>query len=154
MGAARVRRFAAIASGIIAVVSLAGFGGWFFIQRPDTRSAEKLCERLGTVDSLSASFISLDPTTLGPQVAELQRAAAVAPSDIQAQITALTAFVQEIAEAVRASPTNKKAALTAALAEKQNQVDEVSQAGQAVEAWSLTNCGTPLRATTTTSTKK
>jgi hypothetical protein len=133
----------------LVVLAVAGAGFWMVLDRPETRSAEKLCAQLGAVTSLSSSLVTLDPTTLGPQVAELQRAAAVAPSDIQAQMTVLASFVEELADAVRASPVDKKATLVAALAERQDRVDEVTASGQAVEAWAITNCGVPLRTTTT-----
>lgn len=146
----RPRRRSAIVLAVALVLLVsAGIAIWLFVKNPQTRSAEKLCVQLGQVTSLSSSLATLDPTTLGPQVAELQRAAEVAPSDIQAQMTTLAAFVEEIADAVRASPTDKKAALTAALAIRQDRVDEITAAGQAVEAWSSTNCGTTLRSTTT-----
>jgi len=87
------------------MLALAGFGAWAFLNKTETRSTEKLCEKLSAVTALSSSLVTLDPTTLGPQVAELQRAMEVAPSDIQAQLTVLTTFVEEIADAVRASPT-------------------------------------------------
>jgi hypothetical protein len=131
------------------VLAAAGVGLWMVLKKPETRSAEKLCTQLGAVTSLSSSLVTLDPTTLGPQVAELQRATSVAPSDIQAQLTVLASFVEELADAVRASPVDKKATLVAALAERQDRVDEVTAAGQAVEAWAITNCGVPLRTTTT-----
>lgn len=143
------RRSVVVVAFALVVLALAGIGAWLFLNKPQTRSAGKLCEKLSDVNSLSSSLVTLDPTTLGPQVAELQRATEVAPSAIQAQMTVLTTFVEEIADAVRASPTDKKAALTNALAERQDRVDEVTIAGQAVEAWSLTNCGAPLRSTTT-----
>jgi hypothetical protein len=131
------------------VLAAAGAGFWMVLKKPETRSAEKLCTQLGAVTSLSSSLVTLDPTTLGPQVAELKRATSVAPSDIQAQLTVLASFVEELADAVRASPVDKKATLVAALAERQDRVDEVTAAGQAVEAWAITNCGVPLRTTTT-----
>jgi hypothetical protein len=134
---------------VLFVLAAAGVGLWMVLKKPETRSAEKLCTQLGAVTSLSSSLVTLDPTTLGPQVAELQRATSVAPSDIQAQLTVLASFVEELADAVRASPVNKKATLVAALAERQDRVDEVTAAGQAVEAWAITNCGVPLRTTTT-----
>lgn len=133
----------------LCVFGAAGVGLWMVLKKPETRSAEKLCTQLGAVTSLSSSLVTLDPTTLGPQVAELQRATSVAPSDIQAQLTVLASFVEELADAVRASPVDKKATLVAALAERQDRVDEVTAAGQAVEAWAITNCGVPLRTTTT-----
>jgi hypothetical protein len=133
----------------LVVLAVAGAGLWMVLDRPETRSAEKLCAQLGAVTSLSSSLVTLDPTTLGPQVAELQRAAAVAPSDIQAQLAVLASFVEEIADTVRASPVDKKETLVAALAERQDRVDEVTASGQAVEAWAITNCGVPLRTTTT-----
>lgn len=143
------RRSVVVLAIALVVLVAAGFGIWFFLKKPQTRSAEKLCTQLGQVTSLSSSLVTLDPTTLGPQVAELKRAADVAPSDIQAQMTILATFVEEVADTVRASPTDKKAALTAALAARQDRIDEVTTAGQAVEAWSSTNCGTTLRSTTT-----
>jgi len=150
MASLRPRRRSVVAIVLaLVVLALAGIGVWSFLNKPETRSTEKLCEKLGAVNSLSSSLVTLDPTTLGPQVAELQRATDVAPSDIRAQMTVLTTFVEEVADAVRASPTDKKAALTNALAARQDRVDEVTVAGQAIEAWSLTNCGMPLRSTTT-----
>jgi hypothetical protein len=131
------------------LLAAAGVGLWMVVKKPESRSAEKLCAQLGAVTSLSSSLATLDPTTLGPQVAELQRATSVAPSDIQAQLAVLASFVEEIADTVRASPVDKKETLVAALAERQDRVDEVTAAGQAVEAWTITNCGVPLRTTTT-----
>jgi hypothetical protein len=131
------------------LLAAAGVGLWMVVKKPESRSAEKLCTQLGAVTSLSSSLATLDPTTLGPQVAELQRATSVAPSDIQAQLAVLASFVEEIADTVRASPVDKKETLVAALAERQDRVDEVTAAGQAVEAWTITNCGVPLRTTTT-----
>lgn len=143
------RRSLVIFACCLVLTGLAGAGVWVFADRPETRSAQGLCEQLIGVSALSQSIVTLDPTTLGPQVAQLQRAASVAPSDIQAQISVLAAFVAEVADTVRASPTDKKAALTTALAERQDRVDGVTAAGQAVEAWSVNNCGAPLRTTTT-----
>lgn len=138
---------------VLAVVSVLGGGAvWYFLSRPEPRSAPKLCSELSQVASLSQSIVTLDPTTLGPQVAQLQRAVEVAPSDIQAQLSVLASFVEELSEAVRAAPTEKKEALVEALAQRQTEVDAVTVAGQAVEAWSVANCGSPLRTTTTTST--
>jgi len=131
------------------LLAAAGVGLWMVVKKPESRSAEKLCTQLGAVTSLSSSLATLDPTTLGPQVAELQRATSVAPSDIRAQLAVLASFVEEIADTVRASPVDKKETLVAALAERQDRVDEVTAAGQAVEAWTITNCGVPLRTTTT-----
>ena len=150
MSAARPSRRSLILFALVLVALAAvGIGVWAFAEKPQTRSAVKLCEQLTQVTTLSTSIVTLDPTTLGPQVAELQRATSVAPSDIQAQLTVLATFVQEIADAVRASPVDKKAALTTALAERQARIDEVTAAGQAVEGWTITNCGTSLRTTTT-----
>jgi hypothetical protein len=143
------RRKAFLLLVVLVVFAVAGSALWYFTNRPEPRSAERLCERLSGAASLSQSIATLDPTTLGPQVAELQRAVDAAPSDIEPQLNVLSKFVQEVADVVRASPTDKKEALTAALADRQSRVDEVSTAGQAVEAWSIANCGTPLRSTTT-----
>ena len=144
----RRRSLLIIAFGLV-FVGLAGAAAWILIERPEPRSAEGLCEQLAQTSALSQSIVTLDPTTLGPQVAQLHRAAAIAPADIQAQMTVLATFVDEIAEVVRASPTDKKAALTTALADRQDRVDSVTASGQAVESWALTNCGAPLRTTTT-----
>jgi len=143
------RRSAVLVAVTLVVIAIAGGTVWALKDKPQVRSAEKLCTQLGAVTALSSSLVTLDPTTLGPQVAELERAKAVAPADIDSQLTVLADFVQEIAEAVQASPVDKKAALTAALAERQGRVDEVTAAGQAVESWSIANCGVPLRSTTT-----
>lgn len=150
MASDRPRRRGVLLLLVVLVVSaLAGGAVWFFINKPAPRSAERLCTELQNVTTLSQSIVTLDPTTLGPQVADLQRATAAAPADIQGQLNVLATFIQELADAVRASPTDKKAALTEALAQRQARVDEVSSAGQAVEAWFLANCGAPLRSTTT-----
>ena len=143
------RRSAVLVAATLVVIAIAGGTVWTLKDKPQVRSAEKLCTQLEAVTALSSSLVTLDPTTLGPQVAELERATAVAPADIDSQLTVLADFVQEIAEEVRASPVDKKAALTAALAERQSRVDEVTAAGQAVESWSIANCGVPLRSTTT-----
>ncbi|MEJ6511139.1 MAG: hypothetical protein QNL59_10950 [Actinomycetota bacterium] len=149
MSAAWSNRRSLILLLVLVILAAIGTGIWAFAKKPQTRSAAKLCEQLSQVDTLSTSIVTLDPTTLGPQVAELQRATSVAPADIQAQLSVLANFVQEVADAVRASPVDKKAALTAALAERQARVDEVTAAGQAFESWTIANCGTSLRTTTT-----
>jgi len=143
------RRGLALFALALVLLAVGGAVVWRLAGRPEPRSATRLCQQLANVSSLSQSIVTLDPTLLGPQIAELQRATEVAPSDIQAQLTVLVDFVTEIADEVRASPTEKKKALTDALAERQARVDEVSAAGQVVEEWSVANCGAPLRSTTT-----
>ncbi|MSZ24144.1 MAG: hypothetical protein F2607_03305, partial [Actinobacteria bacterium] len=96
MPSPRPRRRSAIVFLIaLLLLAVAGAGVWKLIDKPQTRSAEELCAQLGQVTSLSSSLVTLDPTTLGPQVAELQRATSVAPSDIQAQLNVLATFVDE-----------------------------------------------------------
>jgi hypothetical protein len=57
----------------LVVLAVAGAGLWMVLDRPETRSAEKLCAQLGAVTSLSSSLVTLDPTTLGPQVADIRK---------------------------------------------------------------------------------
>jgi len=134
---------------ILVLVAIAGAAIWAFGPRAESPSAEKLCERLASVASLSSAMVTLDPTTLGPQAADLRRAVDVAPQEIRADLETLATFVTEIADEVRESPVDKKAALTAALAARQDRVDTVTAAGRSVETWTLDNCGAPLRTTTT-----
>lgn len=144
----RTRSFVALGL-VLALVAALGAGIWLLRGRSETRSPEKLCARLAPLTTLSSAFVTLDPTTLGPQVSELQRAADVAPKEIRADLDVLATFVEEVADAVRAAPVDKKAALTAALADRQDRIDAVTAAGRSVDEWSTNNCGAPLRTSTT-----
>ena len=158
MGVTTRTRSVVVLVAALAVIAIVGGAVWAFKGRGETRSVEKLCAQLASVTSLSSALVTLDPTTLGPQVAELERAVDVAPSDIAPDLAVLATFVEEVADLVRASPVDKKAALTSALAERQDRIDQVTASGRAVEQWSVDNCGAPLRTTTsqrvTTTTRR
>lgn len=156
---ASLRRPSLIAWAFLAVIviSAVGYGVYRYVStQPVERSAAKLCEELAKAQSLDQAIVTLDPTILGPEVSALEQAAKVAPSEIKAPITALAAFVAELAEEVRATNVAKKDALVEALASRQDRIDEITADGQAVEAWSITNCSLPLRAssTSTSTTRK
>jgi biopolymer transport protein ExbB/TolQ len=119
------------------------------VRRVD-RTAEALCERLTEAQDLDQSFTTLDPATLEPQLAALQRAKEVAPADIQAQITTLADFVDEVAAQVGEAANDRDDALSSALGARQDQIDAVTAAGQAVQAWAQINCGLSLTAPTST----
>ena len=147
------RRIVIISAVAIIIVGAVVAGAmWFADSRRVERSAPALCARLAEASSLDSALVTLDPTMLGPQVSALQHALEVAPADIEPQLAQLTVFVGEVADQVRASNTDKKKALVDALAARQDQIDAITADGQALEAWSITNCGTPLRTTTTSST--
>jgi Tfp pilus assembly protein PilE len=140
---------------VLGAVGAVAFGAYRYVNdRPQQRSAAKLCDELAKAQTLDQAIVTLDPTTLGPQVSALQQAAEVAPSDIEGPLTALASFVGELADEVRATNTAKKEALTNALAARQDRIDEITADGQAVEAWSIANCGLPLRASSTTTIRK
>lgn len=138
----------AIAAAVVAVVVTVAL---VVQSRQVDRSVAALCERLTDAQDLDQAFTTLDPATLDPQLAALERAKEVAPEDIRAQITTLADFVAGVANQVEASSDDRSAALTAALADRQDQVDSISAAGQQVEAWAQSNCGLSLAGTTPTS---
>jgi biopolymer transport protein ExbB/TolQ len=115
------------------------------------RSTDALCDRLRDAQDLDQSFTTLDPATLDPQLAALARAKAVAPDDIQAQVATLADFVDEVATQVEESTDDRDQALAAALSDRQDQVDSITAAGQAVQAWAQTNCGLSLAGAAPTS---
>lgn len=154
---ATVHRRAWLAWSLLAVIVIGAvaFGVYRYASpQAEQRSAPKLCEQLAQAQALDQAIVTLDPTTLGPQVSALEQAAKVAPSDIQGPITALATFVGELADEVRATNVAKKDALVEALAARQDRIDEITADGQAVEAWSVANCQLPLRASSTTTTRK
>jgi len=105
------------------------------------RSTEALCRQLTEAQDLDQSFTTLDPATLDPQLAALRRAKAVAPDEIRAQITTLADFVDDVATEVEGADGDPDQALSTALAERQDEIDAVTAAGQAVQSWAQLNCG-------------
>lgn len=112
------------------------------------RTPEELCKRLEPARTLDRAFVTLDPTTLGPLVSDLNNAVLAAPSDIRPDIEVLAQFVDEVAEAVRATPTDKQKAFAQALADRQGQVDAITTAGRNLEFWTTQNCSFVLRSVT------
>jgi hypothetical protein len=108
------------------------------------RSAEALCRQLTEAQDLDQSFTTLDPATLDPQLAALRRAKAVAPDDIRVQVATLADFVDEVAADVEGTEAEPDEALATALSGRQDEVDGVTAAGQAVQAWAATNCALSL----------
>lgn len=149
------RRRVAFALLAVLLVAGVGVGTWLWLtrERPPTRSATALCERLSGTVGLDMAIVTLDPTRLGPLVAELEQSVLVAPPDILEPLSNLASFVGEVTDAVRAEPTDKKQALVDALAARQDRVDSVTNAGVLVEQWTQANCGTALRSTTSTTSR-
>jgi hypothetical protein len=114
------------------------------------RSTDALCARLTEAQDLDQSFTTLDPATLEPQLAALERAEEVAPAEIQVQVTTLADFVDEIATQVAEATIDRDDALSSALGARQDQIDAVTAAGQAVQAWAQLNCGLTLTGPTPT----
>jgi fumarylacetoacetate (FAA) hydrolase family protein len=119
------------------------------VRRVD-RTAEALCARLTEAQDLDQSFTTLDPATLEPQLAALERAKEVAPADIQSEVTTLADFVDEIAAQVAEATNDRDDALSSALGARQDQIDAVTAAGQDVQAWAQMNCGLSLTGPTPT----
>lgn len=134
-----------------AVIVAVAAGAVVVGRNEQTRSASALCQRLSDAASLDDAIVTLDPTTLGPQIAALERALDAAPDDIRPQLAELTEFVREIGDEVRAANTDKKQVLADALAARQDRIDAITADGQALELWSITNCSTPLRGTSSSS---
>ncbi|HEY6530802.1 MAG TPA: hypothetical protein VIY72_00765 [Acidimicrobiales bacterium] len=140
----RLKRGVLVAAVVVLVVVVVAVVVVVVRVRTVERSAEALCERLTEAQDLDQSLTTLDPATLDPQLAALERAKEVAPEDIQAQITALADFVDGVANEVEGATGDPDDALSAALAERQDQIDAVTAAGQAVQAWAQANCGLSL----------
>ena len=100
----RPRRGVLIAAIAVLVVVVVATGFTVVQVRKVDRTAEALCDRLTEAQDLDQSFTTLDPATLDPRVTALARAKEVAP------------------------------ALSEALANRQDQIDAVTAAGQAVQA--------------------
>lgn len=139
------RRLGFLLAIIVLMTAVAGGAYWFVDARKPHPSVSALCARLAETSLLDDALVTLDPTTLGPQVSALQRAVEAAPSDIRPQLKELTTFVAEVADEVGAANTEKKKVLVEALAARQDQVDAITADGRAVETWSVTHCGTALR---------
>jgi hypothetical protein len=139
--------------GAVAVVVIAAVATVVIVvqARRVERSTDALCDRLTEAQDLDQSFTTLDPATLDPQLAALERAKAVAPDDISGPITTLADFVDGVANDVEQSTDDRDQALAAALADRQDQVDAVTAAGQQVQSWAQANCGLTLTGSTDTS---
>lgn len=148
----RLRRGVAVVLALVVVAAVAVGAGLFVRSRQVERSTAALCEQLTAAQDLDQSFTTLDPTTLDPQVKALRQAAQVAPSDIAPSVDTLADFVGELAGAVDDAGGDPADALTAALEARQDRVDTVTAAGNAVQAWAAANCGLDLGRTGTTTT--
>ena len=148
----RPRRGVLIAAIAVLVVVVVATGFTVVQVRKVDRTAEALCDRLTEAQDLDQSLATLDPATLDPRVAALARAKAVAPADISAQVATLADFVDDVANQVDDTTSDRDAALSEALANRQDQIDAVTAAGQAVQAWAQANCGLSLTGPATTDT--
>ena len=148
----RLRRGVLLALVVLVVAAGAVAAVLVVRSRQAERSAEELCARLTEAQDLEQSLTTLDPATLDPQVRALRRAAQVAPADIEGPVSTLSSFVGALAAEVDAAPGDRDEALTAALEARQDEVDEVTAAGEAVQAWAAANCGLDLSGTAPTTT--
>lgn len=130
---------------VVAVVVIAvAVGAVLFVRaRQVERSTEALCTELTAADGLDESLTTLDPTTLEPQVAALEKASDVAPTEIAPAVRTLADYVGGVATDIEGAP-DPQAALTEALAARQDQVDAVTAAGTQVQQWAEVNCAIDL----------
>lgn len=142
----RVLIIAAIA--VVVVAGVVGASVYYKEQTTVDRAPAELCRRLEPVRTLDRAFVTLDPTTLGPLVSDLQNAVDAAPNDIRADIETLAKFVDDVAAKVRATPTDKQKAFAQALAERQSDIDSITVAGRNLEFWTTQNCSFVLRSVT------
>ena len=127
----------AVVAGLVVVVVLAR-------ARQVERSVPALCEQLALAQDLDQSLTTLDPSTLGPQVAALRRAARVAPTEIRDAVATVADYVAEIADEVDSTTDDRRQVLADALAARQEAVDVVAAAGADVDRWAQQNCGLTL----------
>jgi hypothetical protein len=125
---------AAVAVGVVA----------FARSRQTERSVQALCVQLGAAQDLDQALTTLDPATLTPQVQALEKAKAAAPGDIEPSVSALADFVAGVTDAVDEAGGDRQSALADALDERQDQIEEMTAAGAAVQRWALDNCDLTL----------
>jgi hypothetical protein len=128
----------AVVAGLVVVVVLVARA------RQVERSVPALCEQLALAQDLDQSLTTLDPSTLGPQVAALRRAARVAPTEIRDAVATVADYVAEIADEVDSTTDDRRQVLADALAARQEAVDVVAAAGADVDRWAQQNCGLTL----------
>lgn len=128
---------------VIAVVSVAGFGVWLWINRPPERSVEAFCAQMTQAKTLDDALALSDPDQIAAQSEALSQAAEVAPDDIRGDVEVLAALVGDLDAAVAAS-TDPSQALDDALRANQAALIASEPAGEAVQSYVASNCDLEL----------
>lgn len=133
-------RSVAVTVGVVVAAATLGSG---CTDSPE-RSAEALCAELEATQGLDESLAVADAEALAEQADALDRATAVAPPEIEAAVGLLADVVGELATTLGTATGDRRDALGEALAERQDQVDALTEAGRSVSDWSRANCGLDL----------
>jgi hypothetical protein len=144
----RVRRRVRWPLLIVAVAALVAIGGIVAAhERTAPPSVAAYCRDIGAAQDLDQSLAAFDPDALAPQIAALKKAAQVAPAEIAPQVDTLLQLTQALQATLQTSPTDQAAAVQQTLRDHQSELQGVTDAGQAVEAYTRDNCGIDLNAT-------
>lgn len=130
---------------VLAVVVIAGAaagGALRLHDRSPGPSVTDFCAELAEARDLDEGLASLDPARLAPQVAALERAAAVAPRDIAPSVTTLLDLVEDLADTIEDAPGDRAQAVEDVL--RASDLAAAQAAGAAVEGYSRDVCGLPL----------
>jgi hypothetical protein len=109
-----------------------------------TRSIPAYCTQISTAKGLSGVLATGDAGQIERAVSGLDRAVAVAPTDIESPTRVLAIYADGLSAALRAGG-GTDAALAAAVRRQEPQIPKVQAAGRQVVAWTQANCGVALR---------
>ena len=108
------------------------------------RSAPALCEQLALAQGLDEALATADATGLVATSAALERAADVAPLDIEPQVVVIADTTAALVVTVDTAGGDRRDALQEALRAREAEVATITAAGAAVATWSAANCGLDL----------
>ena len=108
------------------------------------RSVRALCEQLTLAQGLDEALATVDATGLVAASTALERAADVAPLDIEPQVAVIADTTAVLVATVDTAGGDRRDALQEALRAREAEAAAVTAAGEAVATWSAANCGLDL----------
>jgi hypothetical protein len=141
--AIRQRRHVRLGSGLVAVVLVAA-AVVLFVRRPgEPRSAKAFCSRITAAKDLSSVLASGDAAQIRAAVATFDRAAAVAPKEIEPQVDVMAHYADGLVRALSGTGDPDRA-LANAVRAQEDQIPKVELAGLAVSSYTQSTCGLTL----------
>jgi hypothetical protein len=124
-------------------------GGYFawsgYRERNAARSVEAYCQQLPNVRNLDQALGSLDPRAVDTTLPKLEALAAVSPPEIEPQVRTVLDTSRSLVDALGKAGKDDGEALREVWRTKQQELQQIADAGRALERYSLEKCNVALQ---------